>query len=164
MVNSDNEVSAFQFDLSGLVISSVESVLPLLVWNPHLHGAIGGVRVSAISHDETFIPKYYEPTAFMRVYFSELVGSEVCMSEIIDVLDLSLHNTLIEYGPCQLVPDITCAADFNADGTIGASDMLVFLGAYGCVGACGAPDLNNDGFVNTTDLLVFLAAYGQQCP
>jgi hypothetical protein len=87
----------------------------------------------------------------------------VCIAEIIDAIDLSIHNTLVEYGPCQTVPEITCAADFNNDGIVGASDMLIFLGAYGCVGACGAPDLNNDGFVNTTDLLVFLGAYGAQC-
>jgi hypothetical protein len=163
ILNPDNEVFGFEFDLSGLTIASVSSLLSFNDWQPHLHGAIGGVRVSSISHNNTFIPKYYEPTPFLRVYYTDLTATEICISEIIDALDLSVHNTLVGYGPCQTIPSVTCAADFNNDGFVGASDMLIFLGAYGCIGACGAPDLNNDGFVNTTDLLVFLGAYGSDC-
>jgi PKD repeat protein len=163
ILNPDNEVFGFEFDLSGLTIESVSSLLPFNDWQPHLHGAVGGVRVSSISHNNTFIQKFYEPTSFLRVHYTDLTSTEICISEIIDAIDLSIHNTLVGYGPCQTIPEVTCAADFNNDGFVGASDMLIFLGAYGCVGACGAPDLNNDGFVNTTDLLVFLGAYGSDC-
>jgi hypothetical protein len=164
VLNPDNEIYGFEFDLYGVTIGTVESLVDMATWDPHLHEAEGGVRISSISHTDTWIPKYFEPTPFLRVYYQSITGTEVCVSTIIDVVDLSLHNTLFEYGPCQAVPQNDCPADFNNDGIVGASDMLIFLGAYGCTGSCGAPDMNEDGFVNSTDLLVFLAAYGTLCP
>jgi hypothetical protein len=125
------------------------------------------VRVSSISHNNTFIPEILRAYC---VHASALHGADpvrkYVSAEIIDATrSYPIHNTLgWSTDPVRLVPEVTCAADFNNDGFVGASDMLIFLGAYGCVGACGAPDLNNDGFVNTTDLArVFLGAYGAQC-
>jgi hypothetical protein len=53
-----------------------------------------------------------------------------------------------------------CAGDFDDDGAIGFTDLLVLLAAWGpCGGAC-PEDLGGDGTVGFADLIVLLAAWG----
>lgn len=59
------------------------------------------------------------------------------------------------------IPDV-CLGDFDNDGVIGISDLLVFLSEYGCTSNCTA-DLDGDGIVGTSDLLIFLSLYGNFC-
>ena len=56
-----------------------------------------------------------------------------------------------------------CPTDLNGDGLINATDLLIFLGAFGCNVDCGNADLNDDGPVNATDLLIFLGSFGSSC-
>ena len=52
------------------------------------------------------------------------------------------------------------AGDIDADGTIGITDMLALLAAWGeCVDKC-RPDLDADGFVGITDFLILLSNWG----
>jgi len=55
------------------------------------------------------------------------------------------------------------AGDFNGDGIVTTSDLLVLLGTYGNDTDVGvfAGDFNNDGVVSTSDLLSFLGFFGQ---
>ncbi|MDG1261442.1 MAG: hypothetical protein P8H59_12855 [Flavobacteriales bacterium] len=57
---------------------------------------------------------------------------------------------------------VLCVGDFNNDGLINSTDLLVFLGDYGCLSDCEA-DLNGDGVNDAIDLLIFLAAFGSSC-
>ncbi|MBL7941612.1 MAG: lamin tail domain-containing protein [Flavobacteriales bacterium] len=57
---------------------------------------------------------------------------------------------------------LPCVGDFNFDGVINISDMLLFMGNYGCAGTCFG-DLDNNGTVNTNDLLIFMGLYGGGC-
>lgn len=63
--------------------------------------------------------------------------------------------------PQEEVP-ADCPGDFDNDGLITTSDLLVVLGDYGCLSNCTA-DLDNDGIVSTSDILQFLSAYGTSC-
>lgn len=56
-----------------------------------------------------------------------------------------------------------CAGDLNGDQIVNASDLLIFLGGFGCTVDC-EHDINGDGEVNTEDLLLFLGNFGQICP
>jgi hypothetical protein len=58
--------------------------------------------------------------------------------------------------------ELDCLADFNLDNLVNTSDLLIFLGEFGCEVNCNY-DLTDDGVVNTQDLLAFLAAFGQPC-
>ena len=53
----------------------------------------------------------------------------------------------------------TCPADLDADGGVGVSDLLAFLGSWGPCDGCGA-DLDGSGEVDAADLLDLLAAWG----
>ncbi|MBL9121691.1 MAG: hypothetical protein JNL80_17430 [Phycisphaerae bacterium] len=55
---------------------------------------------------------------------------------------------------------IECPADLNDDGTVGADDLAVLLGAWG---GRGSADLTGDGVVGAEDLAILLGAWGA-CP
>ncbi|MFT4682688.1 MAG: PKD repeat protein [Flavobacteriales bacterium] len=56
-----------------------------------------------------------------------------------------------------------CPTDLNGDGLINATDLLIFLGSFGCTSGCGNSDINGDGPVNASDLLIFLGTFGSSC-
>ena len=64
----------------------------------------------------------------------------------------------------EAVPE-KCHADFDDDGTVGVSDLLALLAAWGaCANQNGCPeDLDDNSFVGLSDLLVLLANWGP-CP
>ncbi|MBL7941947.1 MAG: PKD domain-containing protein, partial [Flavobacteriales bacterium] len=314
MVNDEIEIKALQFTVSGIEISSLENLVDPLVFDAEL--AHDNMRVAALAHGETFLPKYSVPTAIFRLYYSAYTAPEVCVSAIEDAINLQGHNTLTQIGTCDeihidfaqftgntnvicqgsavqftdlstenangwywtfeggtpststdqhpvvnfaapgvysvtleasngIISDVEiktalitvnaasgwfpdadgdgfgdnsvppmmdciqplnavadntdcndgdngiypgaagqhddidrncngtidpeeaaadpCLGDFNNDGVVNTTDLLVFLGEYGCTSGCGAADLNNDGVVNTSDLLLFLGAFGTSC-
>ncbi|MBL7943634.1 MAG: hypothetical protein JNM00_12755, partial [Flavobacteriales bacterium] len=69
----------------------------------------------------------------------------------------------IYIGLITQLPD-PCPEDLNGDGSVNTTDLLLFMGAFGCNSSCGPEDLNGDGAVNTTDLLLFMGAFGTVCP
>lgn len=56
-----------------------------------------------------------------------------------------------------------CPGDVDGDLTVGVSDVLAYLSAFGCVSNCGVADLNGDGAANTSDLLMMLSLFGTVC-
>ncbi len=52
-----------------------------------------------------------------------------------------------------------CFGDLNGDGSVGASDLAILLGAWGTAGA----DLDGDGATGPSDLALILGAWGA-CP
>jgi len=60
-------------------------------------------------------------------------------------------------------PDAVGPADFNCDGVVNVSDLLMLLAQWGpCIpieGSCSA-DLNSDGIVDVADLLILLSNWG----
>ena len=64
----------------------------------------------------------------------------------------NLSGTLVIDGPPQGNP-----ADLDGDGTIGAGDLSILLGAWG---TAGPGDLDGDGDVGAADLSSLLAAWG----
>lgn len=116
IVNPVNEVTALQFDLSGALIQSVTNLLPLGTWNPHLHQEVGGNTIVVVSEANTEIPINIAPTPILRVQYSSLLGNTVCVSNIIDVLNDLLHNTLTAIGDCANAVALP-VADFTASQT-----------------------------------------------
>jgi hypothetical protein len=59
-------------------------------------------------------------------------------------------------------PEDDCPADFNGDGVVNVSDLLILFDAWGSCPGCDE-DLNGDGVVNVSDLLLLFDAWGD-CP
>jgi glucose/arabinose dehydrogenase len=68
-------------------------------------------------------------------------------------------GTTCESGVCE--PN-NCPTDINGDGTVGVSDILAIIEAWGVCSGCAA-DINGDGNVNVSDLLEVVGAWGP-CP
>ncbi len=60
-------------------------------------------------------------------------------------------------------PEGDCPEDLDLDGMVGVSDILILLGEFGCVEACGTTDIDADGLVGVTDVLAMLNAFGTPC-
>jgi len=69
----------------------------------------------------------------------------------------------MEFGGDGFLPSDECLGDFNADGTCGSGDLILFLTAYG-FGWTGPYDMDNSAVVDTQDLLVFLTRFNETCP
>lgn len=54
---------------------------------------------------------------------------------------------------------LDCVGDFNSDGQVNVSDLLILLGSWG-QGLGNPADLNFDGVVDVSDLLLLFAAWG----
>jgi hypothetical protein len=57
---------------------------------------------------------------------------------------------------------VGCPGDFDRNGSINVSDLLIFLAGFGTSGDCTV-DLNGDFNVNISDLLLFLTVFGNTC-
>lgn len=58
---------------------------------------------------------------------------------------------------------IGCPGDFDSNGTVNTTDLLVLLGGFGDIFNCDL-DLTGDYAVNTSDLLIFLGTFSAVCP
>ena len=67
-------------------------------------------------------------------------------------------NATTDDGSCT----VACAGDFNGNGIIEVSDVLVTLGEFGCISLCVA-DIDGDGIVGVTDILYLLGQFGDPC-
>jgi hypothetical protein len=89
--------------------------------------------------------------AFYYFFYNWQVStpSTACVSERIPVL-------------LQPITPQDCPGDFDNDGLVSTSDLLLLLANFGCQNDCET-DLDGDGNVATGDLLIFLANFGVTC-
>lgn len=59
--------------------------------------------------------------------------------------------------------EVGCPTDLSGDGLVGAADLVIFLGMFGCMQNCGDTDLDGDGLVGVSDLVLLLGQIGQFC-
>lgn len=64
---------------------------------------------------------------------------------------VAINQTLTVVAPSS------CPADLTGDGSVGAADLGVLLGAWG---SAGPPDLDGSGSVDSADLAILLGAWG----
>ncbi len=70
------------------------------------------------------------------------------------------ERTVVTSACAWLIPDpCACLGDFDSDGAVNSTDLLLLLGDFGCSSTC-MTDLDGDGLSGTSDLLLFLAAFG----
>jgi PKD repeat protein len=116
IVNPNNYVYAFQVDFSNVIVSSIENLLPASTWSAHLHYEVDGNTIGVMSNNNSWIPMYSVPTSVLRIHYSSLFGSEICVSNIVDVINDLIHNTLTTYGDCITVT-AAVTANFSANQT-----------------------------------------------
>jgi PKD repeat protein len=110
--NPSSEISGLEFEISGAVISNVQNLLNVADWNPHIHFETDGHRINAAGAVHSRMPVHFADTPVLRVYYSSLEGSEICVSSITDILNAFIHNVVAVVGDCQAASSIT--ANFTA--------------------------------------------------
>lgn len=65
----------------------------------------------------------------------------------------------------------SCLGDFDCNGNISVSDLIIFVAYWGCIANCDTDndglvdgDFDHDGVCNMPDLINFISRYGTLCP
>ncbi|MFM1931996.1 MAG: hypothetical protein RL226_1299 [Bacteroidota bacterium] len=116
VLNPDNEIVGYEFRVSGINILSLENLVDPAVYDINPQSALGGSKIIGLSYDGSMIPKNLTPAPMVRIYYSSITSTMVCISEIIDIVNFNYHNTLTTIGACQTIAGLQFA-DFSADNT-----------------------------------------------
>ena len=85
--NPNNTVLAYEFDMSGLVISNVQSLIPSSDYPSIPSFLIGGNKIISTSYIDSTISKFTTPTPLCRVYYSSLTAGTICISNIVHIVN-----------------------------------------------------------------------------
>lgn len=92
--NPNNRVVAYQFDMEGVTISSVENLLTDIALVPE--SIMGGSTVIAVAKElDVEIPKSTSSIPLCRVYFASSEG-DFCISNIVDIVNQDFENTVVK--------------------------------------------------------------------
>ena len=109
--NPTTRVNAYQFILDGVVITSIENLIPEEEYPIAPLGMNG--QVIGISYQDSMIFKASEMRPLCRVHFASMTDNLVCISEIIDVVNQNHEQTInqIVDGCVEYLPNSTVAID-----------------------------------------------------
>ena len=80
MKNPDNYVAAYQFEMSGLTIESVENLVDPVNYPVTPEWSLGGTEVIGISYQDSLIPRFQNPTPLCRIHYFNLTDTLVCIT------------------------------------------------------------------------------------
>lgn len=126
ILNPDSRVAAYEFELSGITIQSVENIYDPLLFDAIPAASLGGAKVIGYTQNDIQLPKNYSPVPFVRVYYLDAPGTDVCISTIVDIVNEDYHNTETTIGDCMPLAAIH-VADFSSSATtICAGESITF--------------------------------------
>lgn len=102
----------------------------------------------------------YDPTALFDDGTCDLVSCYGCTDPEACNYDPS---SSLDDGSCEYSSCVSCLGDYNLDGIIDITDMLVLLGQFACTNECSA-DLDGDGIITSNDMITLLSVFGTECP
>lgn len=103
-------------------------------------------------------------SSFGFSYSGALIEMDCTVGEVVTATGQSATVDITQGFHQPFLGVAACPGDFDGNGAINVSDLLLFSGEFGCSISCGLPDLDDNGVVNVTDLLIFLPLFGTVCP
>jgi hypothetical protein len=94
-MNPNCRVVGYQIEFSGIEISQAISLADVVNYPITPSFAPGGSEVIGLGYEGESMMKFYEWTPLLRLYWNS-VDEEICIQEVIDVVNDDYHNTLIE--------------------------------------------------------------------
>lgn len=79
-----------------------------------------------------------------------------------EIIAAGEHFTYARSASVNVIPGVNYCPDFDANGVVGANDLVLLQEEWGCNTACTA-DVNQDGTVDLNDLIILLNAYATYC-
>ena len=98
ILNPDSRVTSYEFDMHGIHIWNVESLINPSEYSAQPDFVIGGEKVISISYQDSTMLKYYEPTPLCRIHYYELTDNEICIDQIVDVVSGAFEQTATVIG------------------------------------------------------------------
>jgi hypothetical protein len=103
--NLQDEISAFQFQIEGVVPDSVRFIGLGDSGLVHLRSHASGTIMAAMEGNR--LPRHNQPTRFLRVYFDSISGAQLCIASIQVAMSPSQQLLAKLSGPCKPIPQIT---------------------------------------------------------
>lgn len=117
--NPTDYLLAYELKMHGIVVDSVKN-LALGNYFPDVRGSSSG-HIVGISPDENSLFKQLAPLNFLRVYFSSVTDSQICIAQIIDVVNGNYEQVIGKIGhACEHVPVVS-----NVEEEISSENLLV---------------------------------------
>ncbi|MCB0792676.1 MAG: hypothetical protein H6595_02730 [Flavobacteriales bacterium] len=139
--NPDCKVLAYEFDMSGLTIQSVENLAPGLMGDVSVNAFLGGHKVLGISYLDTLLNKNTSFVPLVRVHYYALTGTQVCIDQIVDVANDEGNNVITEIvGGCVAV-----------NGVVALDPKVWLEGAFDPNTQLMQDSLRTHGYVPTTE-------------
>jgi hypothetical protein len=97
--NPYNFVVAYQFEVSGLTIESVENLVDPAAYPITPQWSLGGTEVIGISYQDSLVPKYTQPTPLCRIHYFQLTDTVVCINQIQSVVNQDYEEIVTRVDP-----------------------------------------------------------------
>jgi Lysyl oxidase len=91
--NPTCRVVAYQFKVDGLLLTSVTNLMNPAMYPINVEASNTGM-VIGLSYQDSLIAKAQEFVPLCRLYFSQITASEICLSEIIDIVNHDYQQTI----------------------------------------------------------------------
>lgn len=96
--NPVSPMLAYEFKLHGLVVDSVKN-LAVGNYAPDIRTSASG-HIVGIAADENSLFKQLVPIPFMRVYFSQLTDTFICIEQVVSVVNANYEEVIGKAGDC----------------------------------------------------------------
>ncbi|MCW3127661.1 MAG: hypothetical protein JWO03_3319 [Bacteroidetes bacterium] len=110
------KVMGYELKLSGMTVDSVKN-LAVGNYTPIVHYSSTG-HITELSNENEALFKQLAPLNFLRVYFSHLVDSTICIANVIDVANENYQQVLGQKG-------VACVVEHRVDSTgVAVADVM----------------------------------------
>lgn len=92
--NPGHYIAAYQFEMSGITIESVENLVDPNLYPITPQSITGGTEVIGISYQDSLVPRFEDPTPLCRVHYFSLTDTLVCISDIKTVVNQNYEETI----------------------------------------------------------------------
>lgn len=107
ITNPFNKILGFELEMSGILIDSVESITP--GFNPTL--LHNDTRIVALAMDESTIPKNFQPANVLKIHYSQLTGTQICVDSVIAAVNDKYLLSRAKPGSINCVEIITVGTE-----------------------------------------------------
>ena len=97
MVNLTTKVVGYEFSMSGIMMTSVESLTDPTTEPFTVQGNFSG-DIIGLSYPDSSLQKTIAPQPICRIYYQSITGTEICISEIRDIINGDYEQTIPEIG------------------------------------------------------------------
>ncbi len=112
MVNVTSKVVGYEFSISGVMMTQVESLTDAATEPFTVQGNFNGAIIG-LSYPDSSLQKTLLPQPICRIYYSTVTDTEICISEIRDIINSHYEQTIpLIGGECLL---LTSTKEFTSD-------------------------------------------------